>query len=460
MKQLYRILLSLSFVLVIVMEVSAQRVSFVEPKEDSSITVSPERVKIIINSNSDKMVAKFTLSDEKWIRTTNEDGTYRYTIDYSFPEDYEDDFIRTTLTLTLPAGQQEMEKFILYKGKAYVGTFNENFTITVEKNETNNGVFPQAKSAQITFFSSMKRLNIECSGKACFIEGKAVPVENANMTASVSKEGEALNAYNIVFMLDEEKKTPTFVKRPTFKITVGNSPVVDVDFGEDLQSKSIHSYTVVSNVKVIEKELSFEESLAKAQASEKSFDFYAATKAYEDARSHRDCPADRKTELETHLGRVNSARRFLFYAEKFESQGAEVERKEGFTADSVFIYYRGAIRSYKKVLEYAPDATVYAQRADELDVKLKNHPMNNKETTVTVKYQEITGKHPNGGGIPIYASYTSGKPKTDSDDRPLGTTRGDGSFRLVFKDTPPPYLYFHGDKHSYAIDSTTTEINF
>ena len=131
MKQLYRILLSLSFVLVIVMEVSAQRVSFVEPKEDSSITVSPERVKIIINSNSDKMVAKFTLSDEKWIRTTNEDGTYRYTIDYSFPEDYEDDFIRTTLTLTLPAGQQEMEKFILYKGKAYVGTFNENFTITV-----------------------------------------------------------------------------------------------------------------------------------------------------------------------------------------------------------------------------------------------------------------------------------------------------------------------------------------
>ena len=34
-----------------------------------------------------------------------------------------------------------------------------------------------------------------------------------------------------------------------------------------------------------------------------------------------------------------------------------VERKEGFTADSVFIYYRGAIRSYKKVLEYAPGTT-------------------------------------------------------------------------------------------------------
>ena len=76
------------------------------------------------------------------------------------------------------------------------------------------------------------------------------------------------------------------------------------------------------------------------------------------------------------------------------------------------------------------------------------------------KYQEITGTHPNGGGIPIYASYTSEKPKTDSDDKPLGTTRGDGTFRLVFKTTPPPYLYFYGDKKSYAIDSTTTEINF
>lgn len=50
---------------------------------------------------------------------------------------------------------------------------------------------------------------------------------------------------------------------------------------------------------------------------------------------------------------MNSARKFLLCGEIRET-GARVERKEGFTADSVFIYYRGAIRSYKKVLEYAP----------------------------------------------------------------------------------------------------------
>lgn len=112
------------------------------------------------------------------------------------------------------------------------------------------------------------------------------------------------------------------------------------------------------------------------------------------------------------------------------------------------------------MLEYAPGTTEFERRAEELDEKLKAHPMNSKVTTVTVKYQEITGRHPNGGGIPIYASNTPDNPKPNSDDKPLGTTRGDGSFRVVFKDTPPPYLYFYGDKKSYKIDSTATEIVF
>ncbi len=51
---------------------------------------------------------------------------------------------------------------------------------------------------------------------------------------------------------------------------------------------------------------------------------------------------------------MNSARKFLFYAEKFERQEQEWNAKKGFTADSVFIYYRGAIRSYKKVLNMPP----------------------------------------------------------------------------------------------------------
>lgn len=55
MKQLYRFLLLLGFALVVGVKANAQRVSFVEPKEDTSLTVSPNRVRIVVHSNSDKM---------------------------------------------------------------------------------------------------------------------------------------------------------------------------------------------------------------------------------------------------------------------------------------------------------------------------------------------------------------------------------------------------------------------
>ena len=92
MKRIYHILLLLSCALVIGMKANAQRVFFVEPKEDPSITAGPNQVKIIIHSNSDKLAMTHNMGEEKGVRTTNDDGTYCYTINYSFPEDYEDDF--------------------------------------------------------------------------------------------------------------------------------------------------------------------------------------------------------------------------------------------------------------------------------------------------------------------------------------------------------------------------------
>lgn len=96
MKRIYHILLLLSCALVIGMKANAQRVFFVEPKEDPSITAGPNQVKIIIHSNSDKLAMTHNMGEEKGVRTTNDDGTYRYTINYSFPEDYEDNFIKST----------------------------------------------------------------------------------------------------------------------------------------------------------------------------------------------------------------------------------------------------------------------------------------------------------------------------------------------------------------------------
>lgn len=176
MKQLYRFLLLLGFALVVGVKANAQRVSFVEPKEDTSLTVSPNRVRIVVHSNSDKMEMSHNMGEERGVRTSNDDGTYSYTIDYNFPEDYDEDFMKSTFLVRLPGGQKEF-MLILRKGKGFSGTFNENFTITAEKN--NDGLFPASKAAKVTFLSDMKKLNIECNGKPCFVEEKPFPRTDA-----------------------------------------------------------------------------------------------------------------------------------------------------------------------------------------------------------------------------------------------------------------------------------------
>lgn len=107
----------------------------------------------------------------------------------------------------------------------------------------------------------------------CFSDGQAVPVADVNFSSSVKQEGGELNAYIIEFMLDEEKKTPTFIKRPVFKIKVGASNAIDVDLGGDLEFKKSYSYTIVSNVKIVEKEHRLTNSSPKLQNKEEEADF-------------------------------------------------------------------------------------------------------------------------------------------------------------------------------------------
>ena len=75
-----------------------------------------------------------------------------------------------------------------------------------------------------------------------------------------------------------------------------------------MEFKKSSSYTIVSNVKIVEKEASFDELLAKAQAKEKEADFFAAANAYQDARSHENCPVDKRGELEAPTLILNTGR--------------------------------------------------------------------------------------------------------------------------------------------------------
>lgn len=82
-------------------------------------------------------------------------------------------------------------------------------------------------------------------------------------------------------------------------------------------------------MKIVEKEASFDELLAKAQAKEKEADFFAAANAYQDARSHENCPVDKRGELEAQLGKMNSARKFLFMRRNSRDREQEWNAKKG-----------------------------------------------------------------------------------------------------------------------------------
>ncbi|MDR1883852.1 MAG: hypothetical protein LBR26_13880 [Prevotella sp.] len=210
----------------------------------------------------------------------------------------------------------------------------------------------------------------------------------------------------------------------------------------NLSVKEKQAYAVLMLTKTIVKEFSFAELEQDARDKEEQRDFFAAAEAFKAARNHKDCPEQRKAQLENMMGEMNSCRKFEFMAEKFIKDGKRVELAKGFDNDSVFIFYRGAVRCYNALLEKYPGHTPFVEERDRLAKILEPHPQNIKQYTV------ITGKAYRGG-MDIYPSPSEKKPKGINNIKPLGRTAGDGSYRIVIQDiSVVPYLYFFGEGYS------------
>jgi hypothetical protein len=214
----------------------------------------------------------------------------------------------------------------------------------------------------------------------------------------------------------------------------------------NLSVKEKQAYAVLMLTKTIEKEFSFEELEQDARAKEAQKDFLAAQKAFMDARNHKDCPDQRKKQLENRMLDMKHCRETEMMVETFTKEGKRVEQTKGFEHDSVFIFYRGVIRCYNFLLEKYPGYTPFVEERDRFTKILEPHPLNIKQYTV------ITGKAYRGG-MDIYPSLSEKKPKGIKDLKPLGRTAGNGSYRIVIQDTSVvPYLYFFGEGYSRPLD--------
>lgn len=433
-------------------------------KIDDTQAASATEAKVIILSNSDKLFITDKLTGREAImeKSSIEEGIFQYSLNL-FYEDCEDDFIPSQLIIRTPDGI-EATTITAYVGKVVVGTFNVH-DLLVEKSEVIS-VYPEAMKAKITFVSSLDNLSISCNEVNIFQNGLPVKASKTNMVSEVAKNG-ALTEYVVVFSLDESNKPSRFFRdKLDFEIISETSKISLTH--ENLGVKEAHQYVVKSRVKVVTKEVTYNELLevAKKYSSEyatqhESEYFLAAADAYEAVRTHIDCPIHLKDTYQREQNKFTFLRKYSRYVEQAEERWKKAEESQGFEAERVWQYLNLGRQKCQELIERYPEMVWYKQKWTEFDQLYKKHPLSNVELpiisgTVTKSekwYQQVDG-------IAIYATNFN---CTGTDDierhklKPVGTVLN-GHYRIVLRE-PCRYLYFAGEGASRPIEYRTQTLD-
>ncbi len=429
-------------------------------KVDDTQTASATEAKVIILSNSDKLsiTDKLTGREATMEKSSIEEDIFQYSLDL-FYEDCEDDFIPSQLIIRTSDGI-ETTTITAYVGKVVVGTFNIH-DLLVEKSESIS-VYPEAMKAKMTFVSSLENLTIACNGAHIFQDGLPVKVLNTNMVSEVSKNG-GLTEYVIVFSLDESDKLSRFFRdKLEFEIVSETSKISLTH--ENLGVKEAHQYVVKSRVKVVTKEITYNELLEIAQKYSSEYAtrheseyFLAAADAYEAVRTHIDCPIHLKDTYQREQNKFTFLRKYSRYVEQAEERWKKAEESQGFEAERVWQYLNlGRQKCQELILRY-PEMNWYKDKYAEFDGLYKKHPLSNVELPIIsgkVTKEEDWYKAVNGTAI-----YATDYNCTGLDDvnkfklKPVGAVQN-GSYRIVLRE-PCKYLYFAGEGFSRPIECKT-----
>lgn len=431
---------------------------------DDNRTASATEAKVIILSNSDKLFITDKLTGRESImeKSSIEEGIFQYSLDL-FYEDCEDSFIPSQLIIRTPDGI-ETTTITAYVGKVVVGTFNIH-DLLVEKSEAIS-VYPEAMKAKMTFVSSLENLTIACNDAHIFQDGLPVKASNTNMVPEVSKNG-GLTEYVIVFSLDESDKPSRFFRdKLEFEIVSETSKISLTH--ENLGVKEAHQYVVKSRVKVVTKEVSYNELLeiAKKYSSEyathhESEYFLAAADAYEAVRTHIDCPIHLKDTYQREQNKFTFLRKYSRYVEQAEERWKKAEESQGFEAERVWQYLNLGRQKCQELIQSYPEMSWYKDKYAEFDGLYKKHPLSNVELPI------ISGKVTKGegwyhlvNGTAIYATdfYCTGIDDVNKYKlKPVGAVQN-GSYKVVLRE-PCKYLFFAGEGKSHPIEYRSQTLN-
>lgn len=197
--------------------------------------------------------------------------------------------------------------------------------------------------------------------------------------------------------------------------------------------------------------------------------FLAAANAYEAASKHKDCPLDKKDDLQRQANRMLNIRKAIYKVERCGELAQDLEQKYGFTHDSVYLYLQAKYKNLDRVIISYPEIKSLTPLRDEAWNQLQQHPNSKKTETITVmeKRQTITGKvtRTSDSDIPlsslgIYASQREDVSKKEArySAVTIGKVNADGTFSVIMPDDYS-YIYVSGEKKAHYISPEMTTLN-
>ena len=448
--------------LLCVCNVKAQDTKLEVPVVDNSKHAKENQVLIIIQSNSESLSMKHSMGDEVAVKTSNNNGTYNYTITYNFPEDYDDSFMKTQLILRLDAGQETVP-LTMYKGKVYVGSFFEMLKLNIKKDT--DAVFPYEKSAKISFISALDNLSIRCNQSLCFQDGMAKDLPRTNIKTAVN-DLDGQKEYVMIFSLDDAKPADVYLKNNLQFEIMCPGFMKNVTSLASLSSRTCYNYMVVSNVKIIEKEVTFEDLCSIADTYERDYTtkftsqyFAAAADAFEAARDHKDCPFNKKDALQLKVNKFKLIRNYTNRIEQADSRWKAIKEKEGFESKNVWKYLSFECRQFEKLLGEFPEvSSYYSALYKEVEKQYKAHPLS------TTTYPVIQGSVTAGegwflpvDGTQIYLLSTPAHSLKDVKDKTPVAYVKNGRYKFFLKDAYASYLYFAGESDSHYLSDKSSQ---
>ena len=234
----------------------------------------------------------------------------------------------------------------------------------------------------------------------------------------------------------------------------------------EVKGRTSYMFMVVSNVKIIEKESSYEELLDIAKGYSRDYAsknqsayFATAADAYEAVREHKDCPIELKDTYQIEANKFKKIRNYTNAIEQADDRWRKVAKSEGFDSQNVWKYLNFERKRLGMITSEFPEVTYYQTLKNEIEAEYQKHPMS------TVTYPVISGTVTKGegwfmpvDGTRIYALNYEAKELGDIKNmEPVGIVQN-GRYSITLRKRCS-YLFFAGEKKSHYIDYETQTLN-